>query len=116
MLLDCLLFPPLPQKRSPPIAWGACCCKCALVGSRTPNLLIRSQVLYPIELRVQYRASKVAFGRPKAGANIIRPALTRLVILHSLRHVGVQVGDAALVAGMGAEDLGRLGPALGRHA
>src|SRR5690606_12823702 len=87
------------QKRSPPIAWGACCCKCALVGSRTPNLLIRSQVLYPIELRVQYRASKVAFGRPKAGANIIRPALTRLVILHSVRHVGVQVGDAALVAG-----------------
>lgn len=25
----------------------------ALVGSRTPNLLIRSQVLYPIELRVR---------------------------------------------------------------
>ena len=29
-------------------------CSSALVGSRTPNLLIRSQVLYPIELRVQY--------------------------------------------------------------
>lgn len=25
---------------------------CALVGIRTPNLLIRSQVLYPIELRM----------------------------------------------------------------
>jgi hypothetical protein len=25
----------------------------ALVGIRTPNLLIRSQVLYPVELRVQ---------------------------------------------------------------
>ena len=26
---------------------------CALVGIRTPNLLIRSQVLYPIELRMR---------------------------------------------------------------
>ena len=26
---------------------------CALEGSRTPNLLIRSQVLYPIELQVR---------------------------------------------------------------
>jgi hypothetical protein len=26
----------------------------ALEGSRTPNLLIRSQVLYPIELQVHY--------------------------------------------------------------
>lgn len=32
---------------------GALFISCALVGSRTPNLLIRSQVLYPIELRVQ---------------------------------------------------------------
>ncbi len=28
------------------------------VGSRTPNLLIRSQTLYPIELRVRGRAKK----------------------------------------------------------
>jgi hypothetical protein len=27
--------------------------KSALVGIRTPNLLIRSQVLYPVELQVQ---------------------------------------------------------------
>ncbi len=27
---------------------------CGHVGIRTPNLLIRSQVLYPIELRNQY--------------------------------------------------------------
>ena len=28
---------------------------CALEGSRTPNLLIRSQVLYPIKLRMHFR-------------------------------------------------------------
>ena len=33
----------------------------ALVGSRTPNLLIRSQVLYPIELRVQLAGAKIRF-------------------------------------------------------
>lgn len=27
---------------------------CELVGIRTPNLLIRSEVLYPVELQVQY--------------------------------------------------------------
>ncbi len=27
---------------------------CGHVGSRTPNLLIRSQMLYPIELRNRY--------------------------------------------------------------
>jgi hypothetical protein len=27
---------------------------CALEGSRTPNLLIRSQVLYPIKLRMHF--------------------------------------------------------------
>lgn len=28
---------------------------CALVGIRTPNLLIRSEMLYPIELRMRFR-------------------------------------------------------------
>jgi hypothetical protein len=28
---------------------------CALVGIRTPNLLIRSEMLYPIELQVRFR-------------------------------------------------------------
>jgi hypothetical protein len=32
----------------------------APVGSRTPNLLIRSQMLYPIELRVRLRAREQA--------------------------------------------------------
>jgi len=33
--------------------------KSAPVGIRTPNLLIRSQVLYPIELRVPLRERKI---------------------------------------------------------
>ncbi len=28
---------------------------CALVGIRTPNLLIRSEMLYPIELQMHFR-------------------------------------------------------------
>lgn len=28
---------------------------CALVGIRTPNLLIRSEMLYPIELQMRFR-------------------------------------------------------------
>ena len=36
---------------------------CEPVGSRTPNLLIRSQMLYPIELRVQWKtAAKISAG------------------------------------------------------
>ncbi len=33
---------------------------CALEGSRTPNLLIRSQVLYPIKLRMHFRCDWTA--------------------------------------------------------
>ncbi len=33
----------------------------ALVGIRTPNLLIRSQMLYPIELRVRACLKKIVF-------------------------------------------------------
>ena len=32
----------------------------AAVGSRTPNLLIRSQVLYPIELRLPRELQKIS--------------------------------------------------------
>ena len=36
-----------------------------LEGSRTPNLLIRSQALYPIELRVLYsRSGKIGIKAP----------------------------------------------------
>ena len=35
----------------------------APVGSRTPNLLIRSQMLYPIELRVHERGREEAMIR-----------------------------------------------------
>ena len=31
---------------------------CAPEGSRTPNLLIRSQMLYPVKLQVQYALFK----------------------------------------------------------
>jgi hypothetical protein len=36
----------------------------AAVGTRTPNLLIRSQMLYPIELRLHAeQVNKSSFGR-----------------------------------------------------
>ena len=38
------------KEKSHPVGWLFCC---GLVGIRTPNLLIRSQMLYPIELRNQ---------------------------------------------------------------
>ncbi len=41
------------KNKAPQLSLGGLLLKSALVGSRTPNLLIRSQVLYPIELRVQ---------------------------------------------------------------
>ena len=35
----------------------------ALVGIRTPNLLIRSEMLYPIELQVRYSFMNIRFLR-----------------------------------------------------
>ena len=35
--------------------------ECVRVGIRTPNLLIRSQVLYPIELRILESGRKSTF-------------------------------------------------------
>jgi hypothetical protein len=46
--LGCLLK----VKSLPAIGSKAFLLICALEGSRTPNLLIRSQVLYPIKLRM----------------------------------------------------------------
>ena len=40
---------------------------CELVGSRTPNLLIRSQMLYPIELRVHNFIKTYNFLHPCSG-------------------------------------------------
>ena len=44
----------------------------APVGSRTPNLLIRSQMLYPIELRVRERGREEARIRTEAQAEFPR--------------------------------------------
>ncbi len=44
----------------------------ARVGIRTPNLLIRSQMLYPIELRMHYSPRLQGLGTTlERGANII---------------------------------------------
>ncbi len=43
----------------------------ARVGIRTPNLLIRSEMLYPIELRMHYSPRLQGLGTtPERGANI----------------------------------------------
>ncbi len=42
---------------------------CAPIGIRTPNLLIRSQMLYPIELWARRTALK--YGKKRAKATII---------------------------------------------
>ena len=39
----------------------------ARVGIRTPNLLIRSQMLYPIELRMQFFQGRKGWEQPRKG-------------------------------------------------
>ena len=44
---------------------------CAPEGSRTPNLLIRSQVLYPIKLQVQYKSYEISARKRTAKIELI---------------------------------------------
>ncbi len=46
----------LPQKNNQKKALDFSKALCALVGIRTPNLLIRSEMLYPIELQMRFRS------------------------------------------------------------
>ena len=54
------------------------------VGIRTPNLLIRSQTLYPVELRAHEQLSKLSFSE-KAGASIARRAGLSTPFLNATR-------------------------------
>ena len=91
--------------------------QCALVGIRTPNLLIRSQVLYPIELRMHFPligsakvdrkmtyvnliAGKICFSLHQEGTNAlhrVRRAAQFVLTVSFLFELMVEVGVERLI-------------------
>ena len=79
---NCYHSPAAPQNENGPVRrlrWSGPYLAGALAGTRTPNLLIRSQMLYPIELQAQSagRRTTLAGGLgplPTASAAVARAA------------------------------------------
>ena len=70
--------------KKPPLCNGATATVSTPVGIRTPNLLIRSQTLYPVELRAHEQLGKLSFPE-EARASIARRAGLSIPFLREKR-------------------------------